>query len=97
MITCPCGYVAAATIGPMSPTWHRQHRDHHLRVYPLSNATTRESLDDMIASAERHQQLTKVGTVQGPDPEGVRARRAQRRDALMASPRRGARRKAAQA
>lgn len=53
MKSCPCGFEAAPNVSPSSPAWHRQHKAKHLAVYPKVDQRTHESLDELIASAER--------------------------------------------
>lgn len=48
---CPCGF---DRIGDMfSAQWHRDHRDHHLTVFPNVDQGTRDNLAQFIVTAER--------------------------------------------
>lgn len=48
---CACKFVSPHS--PKSAAWHRAHRNHHLSVFPASNATTRASLDQLVTTFER--------------------------------------------
>ena len=54
MRTCPCGYTVHGG-DPWSAEWHRGHRDHHLLTYPDVDQGTRDSLEQLIALAERRE------------------------------------------
>lgn len=53
---CACGFTTS--IDPRSAEWHRQHRAHHLSVYPQLDATSVAGLDQLVETYERKEQLS---------------------------------------
>lgn len=43
-LDCPCEFGPRYELGAFSPEWHRQHRDHHLAVFPDVDQNTRDNL-----------------------------------------------------
>lgn len=47
-LECPCEFGPRFDLGAFSREWHRQHRDHHLAVFPDVDQSTRDNLEDFI-------------------------------------------------
>lgn len=53
LATCSaCGF-KPGNLNPTSAEYHRRHREQHLERFPNTDARTRDSLDRMVAIAER--------------------------------------------
>lgn len=48
---CPCGFGQHPELDRSSAEWHRQHRDHHLAVFPDVDQGTRDNLAWFIERA----------------------------------------------
>lgn len=50
---CVCGF--ETNLDPRTADYHRAHRDHHLKTFPQSGATTRTSLDQLVTVFENRE------------------------------------------